>query len=242
MKKKIYKTNDFDVRAAVVRRLLSEGVARRDIRHELTLNTSSSGGRADIVVLFDNALYGVEVKSGRDVLDRCLDQFETYSKAFDAMIFCVDKKHLQTIEDTKKYHWRISYRTRYYCHDLGDFFHAETARINERQENGRLTWDLGRGIGKSPIFRMLDWAHKCSQTSTCAMSRLLWRDEANAIIKRMGMAGKGTRCGAIDYFSEHCSLANLRPLIIEQLRNRTLSEWEINFWKKVDTANNGCGV
>lgn len=40
------KTNDCDLRRAVVAALISSGVPRDAIRHEITLDSSSSGGRS----------------------------------------------------------------------------------------------------------------------------------------------------------------------------------------------------
>ena len=76
------RSKDFDVRRAIVRRLLDAGIDRRDIRHELTLDTSSSGGRVDLVVLRDRRLIGIEIKSGGDKLDRLAGQLVAMRRVF----------------------------------------------------------------------------------------------------------------------------------------------------------------
>ena len=50
--------------------LLDAGVPRDAIRHEITLDSSSSDGRADMVVALDRCITGIEIKSGKDTLDR----------------------------------------------------------------------------------------------------------------------------------------------------------------------------
>ena len=88
------KSKDYDIRAAAVRHLLEHGWGRNCIRHELTLETSSSGGRADLVLLHDAGLVGIELKSACDTLDRCADQARTYGMAFDHRILLIDSRHV----------------------------------------------------------------------------------------------------------------------------------------------------
>ena len=44
-------TIDYDLRACVVRRALGAGIPRDYIRNEITLDTYSSGGRVDLVII-----------------------------------------------------------------------------------------------------------------------------------------------------------------------------------------------
>jgi hypothetical protein len=85
------KSHDFDIRAAIVRELMRHGILRHDIRHEITLDSNSSGGRADIVVILNDAvLAGIEIKSGAESLARCVQRLDAYARAFDAPVFVVD--------------------------------------------------------------------------------------------------------------------------------------------------------
>ena len=59
------KTNDYDLRRAVVAALLAGGVARDAIRHEITLDSASRGGRVDLVIADDAALFGVEISGAK---------------------------------------------------------------------------------------------------------------------------------------------------------------------------------
>ena len=53
------KSDDYAIRAAVVALLLAGGVDRAAIRHEITLDTSSSGGRVDLLIAEGEALVGI---------------------------------------------------------------------------------------------------------------------------------------------------------------------------------------
>jgi hypothetical protein len=70
------KTHDFEIRAAIVRQLLAHGIPRRDIRHEITLDSLGRGGRADIVAIVADRLAGIEIKSASDSLARCVKQLD----------------------------------------------------------------------------------------------------------------------------------------------------------------------
>jgi hypothetical protein len=92
------KTKDFDIRAALTKTLIDNGIERRDIRHEIPLDTSSSEGRADMVVLTSQKLFGFEIKSGSDTLDRCDRQMISYAQAFDGYGIISDTKHSEKLK------------------------------------------------------------------------------------------------------------------------------------------------
>ena len=253
---KQYKTNDLDLRIAVVQQLLAEGLTRRDIRHELTLDSHSSGGRADIIVfgkddrLQKNFIGGIEIKSGRDVLDRCDDQGDSYGRAFDRMIYVIDKRHCQAIGD-KLGPYSSGRRYIIYCHDKGGFYRFHTVDGDEIVEARKQFYEGGT-IHKSykkihqvnydaPVKNLSQfsagWAGSVYECGNHAlgMAQLLWADEINRIAGKLGLvAKKHTRCALIDVFQESCSLKDLRPLVSHELQTRTPSQWEINFWKKFD--------
>jgi hypothetical protein len=62
------------------------------ITAELTLGTS--GARADIAVLSDAELIGLEIKTERDSLRRLLAQIEAYSRYFDQVVVVAAPCHL----------------------------------------------------------------------------------------------------------------------------------------------------
>jgi hypothetical protein len=73
-------SKDFDVRSALVGQFLSEDVSRSHIRHEITLNSSSSAGRGDVVIIHNGKLKACEINSGADTL-KSLDRQESFQLA-----------------------------------------------------------------------------------------------------------------------------------------------------------------
>lgn len=92
------KTHDFEIRAAIVREWMHHGVPRRDIRHQITLDSHSSGDRADVVAICDDRLIGIEIRSGADNLARCVQQLDAYVRAFDVPLFVVDDRLTRRLE------------------------------------------------------------------------------------------------------------------------------------------------
>lgn len=87
-------TKEFDIRLAVVDELLAAGIDQKNIRIQIPLDTNSSEGRADIVLLLDGKIFCIELKSGsdkaeKDVLNR---QIEPYRRAFDGVGVIVDER------------------------------------------------------------------------------------------------------------------------------------------------------
>lgn len=204
------KSKDYDVRAAVVSQLLGRGVSRSDIRHEITLDTASSGGRADIVVLRDH-LITIEIKSGSDKLDRLRDQISRYERSFDCVKIVADKRHAEAIHAAHNIYGAV-----YWCSETAQFMSGWHPRL-------------------SPCTpRLAEPAYRYSEeTSLVDVARLLWRSEAARASKSLG-GPNGTRMAAISWMREHAKLSELRPLVIKELRARVPNRWEDAFWGRFD--------
>ena len=160
------KSNDFDIRAAIVASLLEDGVERKCIRHEITLDSSSSGGRADLVILTRNVL-GIEIKSGRDRLDRLKEQFRRYERAFDHAAVVVDQTKEKRLgyarnstiwdHDRKAFvrTWQNSFaRPDRYCFSRHTSI-VDMARLMWRDEAVDVAWALGERCGTRE--RAISW-------------------------------------------------------------------------------------
>jgi len=150
------KTKDFDLRSAICQQLVAEGLHRCNIRHELTLDSSSSGGRADIVIFTLGGIFGIEIKSGSDVLDRCADQRDAYEHAFDGCHFIVDARHKENIQ------------------------HSYTLYFPDQKK-----FAYRADMGSLELIPEIVSSHS-SDTSPAAMIRLLWCDEAVRVAASFG--------------------------------------------------------
>jgi len=204
------KTKDYDVRSGIVRQLLSEGIERKNIRHEITLDTSSSGGRADLVILTDAAIIGIEIKSGSDTIDRCSAQFEAYRTSFDAIHLVIDADLSKKI--TEKLDWD----------DI--IFHSEELRFSNK-------WNDKRALPGGLRFEISKI--NSSETSAISMARLLWRAETEFVTGSIGHRIK-RRSDALKWIRENACLKELRPLVVKMLRQRIPNLWENSFWSKFD--------
>lgn len=211
MRSRVAKSKDYDVRAAVVRSLLDQGVPRRDIRHEITLDTASSGGRSDVVVL-RNRLIGIEIKSGSDKLDRLRDQMDGYRRAFDLAHIVCDVKHFQAAE-----YWRYKHNMHWWCPKLGFLDWAGSIALD----------------GPPEFIQCQPWRNE--EVSHAPVTRLLWKNEAARVSQRLG-GPNGTRVTSIAWLRENARLRELRPLVIEELRARVPNLWEEAFWKRFDKS------
>lgn len=211
----LQRSNDFDVRAAFVRRLLADGLTRRDIRHELTLDSASSDGRVDMALLLDSEIVGVEIKSGKDVLDRLPDQIRANRLAFDRVAVVLDKRHMEG-KPVNPVAARASYTTAFWLYADG----AILDRINATEES-------------RPLFQLRQYyshSGRSDDTSPVHMARLLWRYQACEIV------GCKTRVRALEVIRERMCLADLRPKVIALMRERQLSRWEESFWHRFDAG------
>ena len=205
------KTKDYDVRAAVVAALLDRGVPRGDIRHEITLDTASAGGRADVVVLHTARLITIEIKSGSDKLDRLRDQIARYERSFDFVRVVADKRHAKAIFDTHSVYGAV-----YWCGETHQFVSGWHDALEPCEPKLM-----------APTYRY------SGETSVVNIARLLWRNEAVRVSKELG-GPAGTRDAAIDWMRENARLRDVRPLVIDELRARIPNRWEDAFWKKFD--------
>lgn len=210
------KSKDYDIRAAVVEGLLGAGVARPSIRHEITMDTSSSGGRADIVLLHGGRLWGIEVKSECDTLGRLEAQIERYRAAFDHVRIVADPRHNEA----------LPYVTGTMLWSAADGFHTAWAR--------RMDMDVSVGGW------LLDTRYPESPVHT-GMMRLLWRDEAIQVAAALGgpHGSRTSRETAIDWLRENARLRELRPLVCKALRLRPQNRWEAAFWARFNADRAG---
>lgn len=220
-KVKLAKSTDYDIRAAIVTRLLAGGVARCDIRHEITLDTSSAGGRTDIVLLHRDRLACIEVKSGRDKLDRLATQIPAYQRAFDTVRLIADKRHFDALDS----HHGFLARWVFWC----------------AEDRGFVTKGyLADGAWRPCDPGLLDpsrWSDS-SDTGIAAVARLLWADEARGVVRRIGSftGGPRTRESSIAWLRENARLCEVRPLACAALRTRQLNRWESAFWSQFDAT------
>lgn len=225
------KTKDADLRSAIVDALLTAGVPRQAIRHEITLDSSSSDGRADIVVAMDEALSVIEIKSGMDTLDRLDLQRERYAARFDRLVLVADVRHAP--EDRQR-RGALSFP----CVRL-----FQSGRLLERYEGPWQnigTWDDAPWEPASPSGSRRFGAGP--RMAPSAMLSMLWADEALAIAADLVQAGLVPPSGGhqryrvIPHTAEHASIAQLRPRIAAALRARRLNRWEEAFWKQYDVV------
>lgn len=235
------RTNDYDLRRLVVRAILDSGIQREAIKHEITLDTSSSDGRADIVVALDRELIGIEIKSGKDKLGRLETQREQYRRRFDRMCLVLDARHLPKDEVIRKELPNGGYSE---YQTVSHFIHEIRFGSVAIARDGALENAPGS-------YRDLPWGQRCGwdtrygpsqHQAPAAMLSLLWAKEALSIAADLVSAGKippaagsgGARCRVIPHLAEHASITLLRPRIAASLRERQLNRWEEAFWKRFD--------
>lgn len=216
------RTKDYDLRAAITRRLLAEGIPRRDIRHEIPLDTASSMGRADMVLLLDK-LIGIEIKSGSDTLDRLEDQMWSYRLSFDGTMIVVDRR-------------LMSQRPGWFG---GHLFTFDRDRRDDpfREGSGWMVKQLAPDFSRS-------WAWGASHhTSPRHMANLLWqREAAEGAGKLFGLSGRLTRVSMLRRLQEETPLKVVRGIVRDQLRGRPLSKWEAKFWTRYDSEQEAHGT
>lgn len=235
--KSIAKTCDMDLRLAVTAALLAAGTQRDAIRHELTLDSSSSDGRADMVIATDRALIGIEIKSGRDTLDRLESQRERYAARFDRLVLVADVRHAPSD---------------YAAGQAMEFgvtrLFAEGRLIG--REDDRARWLSTWGDAPWEPVREPRRHGAGDRQSPHAMLSLLWADEVASLAASLVAAGfapacsgaNGARYRYIPHFAEHVSIAQLRPRIAQTIRARPLNRWEVAFWRRYDADISGGAV
>lgn len=214
-----HRTNEYGIRKSAITRLLSEGISRGDIRLEITLDTSSSGGRADIVLLRDNAICGVELKSCLDKTDRAEQQIKSYGFCFDHSFLLSSSRHGEWLKSSSL---RYTNRLGLYC--------PESRLFTDLYGH---PYDDNRAITSFPALTTRISRYKNHETNTAMMARLLWRSEATEIARQAGLRYATRHC-ALNDIQEHMALKDLRPHVIAALRERPLNNWETAFWQQFD--------
>lgn len=198
------RSTDYDIRQAVVANLLEHGVARKNIRHEITLDTSSSDGRLDILVLNPRRLVAIEVKSGRDKLDRLKQQRKAAERAVDYFLVASDVRHREKMWWSQVVWWHHDERQL----RMG-YTHSLVQPIN---------WCSADRTNVPAMARLL-WRDE----AVAAAQRIA---EAGC--------GHKTRVAAISWMKEQARLSDLRPLVAELIAARPLNRWEEAFWQRFD--------
>ncbi|AWJ93300.1 hypothetical protein Sp245p_26115 (plasmid) [Azospirillum baldaniorum] len=217
------KTCDMDLRLAVTAALLSAGTPRDAIRHEITLDSSSSDGRADMVVALDRALIGIELKSGKDTLARLPEQRERYGARFDKLVLVLDVLH-----EPADYAacWALGF-------DAVRTFDGGTLRESAVHFGASAPWE-------PETYRDSRRFGAGERMAPHAMLSMLWADEALRLSADLVQAGiipassGDQRYRVIPHAAEHASIGQLRPRIAAALRSRRLNRWEEAFWTNFD--------
>lgn len=212
------RSRDYDIRCSLVGALIAAGVARDCIRHEITLDSSSSGGRCDLVVLHDGLVIGFEIKSGSDTLDRLKAQRDAAMRAMDYFRPVIDPRHREAFTSDNM--------------ETGLWTMASVTLVWNRDPDGpRFTTPWKDGWPATlPLMPRPD-VYRSNRTCTPDMARMLWRHEA---IRVAGLIGASTdrRYTAIDAIREYGRLTDVRRGVIEALRSRELNRWEETFWRR----------
>lgn len=201
------KRGDYPIRRAIVSNLLKNGFDKKDIRQEITLDTNSAGGRADMVLFMNGCIRAVEIKSAQDNLDRLENQMTAQVRRFDSFHTILDIKHREKLKAIK-HSWRYNEM----------FYDPETP------------WacDLQQAIPYKVSYR-------AGEITAGLMLSLLWRSELQAALDKKTGA---TRTGMIAWAREHMTIAEIRKIVIEQIREREHSKWELKFWETYDHERN----
>lgn len=226
------KSDEYDIRSHVVRKLIKEGWDRGNIRIEIPLSTASHGGRVDLVCLADDYIGSVELKSGKDKLESDLlkDQIKKYERAFDYCGVIADQSLYKSVRTTTAgggYSERNNFQhvdIAYYHHPWQDkyCFKNHPDRETTQHNIDTITPILFPHTGRSSKLT-------CSYDMAC----VLWADELRKIFK----SSKGTKWFFEQQVREEFGAKEFRPLMIEALRSRPLNDWEKKFWEKMEEKN-----
>lgn len=205
------KSNEYEIRAAVVTKLMAQGVEKKHIRIEIPLDTNSSNGRADIVLLCNNKLGCIELKSGKDKVERAAinEQLRPYKRAFDYVGVIACSSHAEKDKDMP---------------------HATLYHFRDEEIIGSLPWRYNPHILDAPIVSNFMSIGKYGKTSVPDMLHLLWAREVADILGRKSVA----RGSTLSHWAETKALCDIRPLVINVLLNRPLNLWEQTFWDRFE--------
>lgn len=219
-------TTDLDIRIAVTAAALAAGIPRPAVRHEVPLDTSSGDGRADIVFALDRCLVGIEIKSGKDRLDRLDSQRRRYGVRFDRLVLVLDARHEPADWDSAN------------ALDFG------VVRIAERRAGGSIVLRRQNRLwGPSAPWEPPEPGERFRASRTLcphAMLSMLWSTEALTLAGELVTAGVIPHTGGpqryrvIPHVAEHAAIAQIRPRIAAALRGRSLNRWEEGIWSRFD--------
>ncbi|MCR5798799.1 MAG: sce7726 family protein [Lachnospiraceae bacterium] len=100
--KEVYRTSDKDIRESLYDFLENEYGKVRILDEKRT-----GKARADIVMVTEDALYGIEIKSDRDSYTRLEGQVRNYDMYYDRNIVVVGSSHAAHIEEHVPEYWGI---------------------------------------------------------------------------------------------------------------------------------------
>ncbi len=107
---------------------LEENFGKTRIIEEKNIGDS----RADVIMVTENGLYGIEIKSDADTYARLSGQVKDYDKYFDKNIVVVGSSHAHSIEEHVPAHWGII--TAENVDGKADFYILRQARKNPNIE------------------------------------------------------------------------------------------------------------
>lgn len=207
------KSNEYDIRAAVVTALIKEGIPVEHIRIEIPLDTASYSGRADIVLLVDDRIGCIELKSGKDKYNRVDLKAQTnrYKRAFDYCISVVDDAHKKD-EATCKWTADRWMTTSFSGVDIS-YNHADQAFDFDWKGVSFLTHIAHSTSPKTCVYDMLN---------------ILWASDVKEIVGKKSV----TKCKTVSEWRQTKCLNDVRPLVHNALTNRPLNRWEEKFWQE----------
>ena len=116
------------IKEVLVRFLRTRALSQFDVViEELTLGKKY--GRIDTVLMHNNEMYGYEIKSDLDSLDRLEKQIEMYGEVMDFMTIVVGRKHMPDVRDLVPKWWGLF------------LYHNGHIRVLREPENNKNTSD-----------------------------------------------------------------------------------------------------
>jgi hypothetical protein len=205
------KSNEYDIRAAVVKTLIAEGIKVEDIRIEIPLDTASSNGRADIILLVNNKVGCIELKSGKDQYNEkdLSIQTDRYKRAFDYCITIVDDVHKRE-KVVKK--------------DGGEWMVSNWRGVDVSYNHQGQSLDFGY---KGEFWTIMKYSESY-RTCVYDMLNVLWASDVKEIVGKKS----ATKCKIVNEWRHTKCLNDVRPLVHKALMKRPLNRWELKFWQE----------
>lgn len=183
------KSNEYDIRAAIVRHLLADGWKREHIRIEIPLCTASSGGRADILCIGDDYIGCIELKSGKDKFCRkaLKEQCRPYKRAFDYCAVVADIE--QHVRVTTEFYGCRGKRWDDNFDDVALVYHHNYWDSKASYFTTAVSHEKSMAVDKVTPHLFPPNYRKSRRTSVYDLAQVLWRDEL------VHLFGKGTKSG-----------------------------------------------